>query len=337
MSSLNTHYLGVELKNPILVGASNLSSDEESLKKIEDAGAAAVVFKSLFEEQIQLESYELSQELTEYYDRHAEMTSLFPDIEHAGPEEYLHKLSKAVKAVKIPVFASLNAVVEDTWVEWAKRLESIGVAGIELNFYAVPRSFHLAGSEIELRQLNVLKEVKKSVKIPVAVKLSPYYANPANVVQTFDQAGADGFVLFNSLFQPDIDIENEKHHFPYNLSHENDHRLPLRYSGILYGNIGADICSNTGILSGADVIKMLLAGASSVQVVSTLYKNGIGYLATMLKDIEDWMASKNYTKLDDFIGKLSKKNIKDPFAYKRAQYVDILMRSDEIFKKHPMV
>jgi dihydroorotate dehydrogenase (fumarate) len=211
------------------------------------------------------------------------------------------------------------------------------VAGLELNFYSVPRSFHLTGTDIELRQLNVLKEVKKSLKIPVAVKLSPFYTNAANVVQNLDQAGADGFVLFNTLFQPDIDIESEKHHFPYNLSHESDSRLPLRYAGILYGNIKADICSNTGIHKGEDVVKMLLAGATSVQVVSTLYKNGIGYIATILKDIEEWMSAKNYQKPDDFIGKLAKKNVKDPFAYKRAQYVDILMRSEEIFKKYPMV
>ncbi len=337
MSTLNTTYAGIELKNPLIVGASNLVTSEEMLKKLEDAGAAAIIYKSLFEEQIQLESYELSEAMTEYYDRHAEMTSLFPDLEHAGPQEYLLKLQKAVKSVNIPVFASLNAVADDTWVEWSRQLEATGVAGIELNFYAVPRAFDVTAASIEAKQLSILKAVKAAVKIPVTVKLSPFYSNPLHLIAAMDKAGADGFVLFNSLFQPDIDIEEEKHHFPYNLSTENDNRLSLRFAGLLYGNVKASVCSNTGIIQGADLIKMLLAGADSVQVVSALYKYGPKQITQMLKDLDDWMEGRKYTKLSDFRGKLSRKNIKDPFIYKRAQYVDILMQSDNIFKKYPLL
>jgi dihydroorotate dehydrogenase (fumarate) len=337
MSTLITNYLGIELKNPIIVGASNLVTDVNMLKKLEEAGAAAIVYKSLFEEQIQYESHELSESLSEYYDRNAEMTSLFPNLEHAGPEEYLMNLEKAVKSVSIPVFASLNAVDDNTWVEWAKKIAATGVAGIELNFYAVPRSFLIESTAIEQWQISIMTAVKKAVNIPVAIKLSPFYTNLLHLIKELDNAGADGLVLFNTLFQPDIDIATEKHHFNFTLSSENDNRLPLRFAGLLHGNTHASICSNSGIMTGGDVIKMLLAGADAVQVVSTLYKNGPTQITKMLKEIEAWMSEKNYDSITAFRGKLSKKNVKDPFTYKRAQYVDILMRAESIFKTYPMV
>lgn len=336
MANLGTKYLGLDLKNPIIVGASNLVTDLEILKRLEKAGAAAIVYKSLFEEQIQLENFELDNQMEEYNERHAEMISLFPDIEHAGPEEFLLNLKKAREAVQIPLIASLNCVYTISWVDYAKKIEETGVDALELNFFAVPKEASIDGAKIVGEQLSVLKEVKKAVNIPVSVKLSPFYTNILKVINEMDGAGTDGFVLFNRLFQPDINIDSEEHHYPYNLSHEEDNRLALRFAGLLHGEIKAGICSSGGVLNGRDVVKMLLAGSDCVQVVSTLYKNKPEYIATMLKDLEDWMDGKKYKKIEDFKGKLSKMNLTDPFAYKRAQYVDILMKSGSIFEKYPM-
>jgi dihydroorotate dehydrogenase (fumarate) len=329
--------MGIELKNPIIVGASNLVTHKDNLKRMEDAGAAAIVYKSLFEEQIQLESLQISEQMEEFAERNAEMTSMFPDMEHAGPEEYLMNLRKATEVVSIPVFGSLNALDEENWVDYAKKIAQTGVAGLEVNFYHVPSDFEIVGNAIINEQLDVLRAIKNEIKIPVAVKLSPYYTNPLYVVNEMDKLGADAFVLFNRLFQPEIDIDKEEMHFPYNLSQHDDNRFPLRVTGMLYGNIKADICSSRGIFTGEDVISMILAGANCVQVVSTLYKNKIEQISAMLSDIERWMNNKGYKKLDDFRGKMSKKNIQDPFAYRRAQYVDILMKAEEIFKKYPTI
>jgi dihydroorotate dehydrogenase (fumarate) len=336
MANLSTKYAGLQLKNPVIVGASNLVKDIDNVKRMEEAGAAAIVYKTLFEEQIELERLQLSEELNQYNERHAEMISLFPDIQHAGPREHLSHLKKVVQAVHIPVIASLNCNFEDTWVEYALQLENAGINALELNFYDIPGDFKKEGKTILNDQLDVLAEVKKNMKIPVTVKLSPFYSNVLMVVQQMYHAGVDGFVLFNRLFQPDIDIEKEEHHFPYNLSHEEDNRLPIRYIGLLHGEIRGSLCANTGIFNGKDVVKMLLAGADCVQVVSTLYKHGIGEITKILEEIDGWMERKKYTSIDQFKGKLSRKNQKDPFAYKRAQYIDILMKSEEIFKKYPM-
>jgi dihydroorotate dehydrogenase (fumarate) len=335
--NLSTKYLGLTLKNPIIVGASNLVTDLEMLKKLEEAGASAIVYKSLFEEQIQLENLEMHQSLTEYSERNAEMVSLFPEnVFEVGPEEFLAKFAEAKKVLSIPLIASLNAVYDETWYSYAKKLEDAGADAIEINFYAVPLEFDLDGRGILNEELDVIEGIKKAVSIPVSVKLSPFYTNQLYTIAEMDKRGADGFVLFNRLFQPDINIDTEKHHFPYNLSHEQDNRLALRFAGLLYDNIDADICASNGVFSGADVIKMILAGANTVQVVSTIYKNGPKQITRMLDEIEAWMTTKQYTSLDEFRGNLSNKKTKDPFTYRRAQYVDILMKSDEIFKTFPM-
>ncbi len=336
MANLTTKYLGLQLKNPLIAGASNLVKDTDNIKKMEEAGAAAIVYKTLFEEQIELEHLQLNEELNQYNERHAEMIKLFPDMEHAGPREYLSHLKKVVNTVNIPVIASLNCNLEETWVEWAKQLENTGINALELNFYAMPGDFKKEGKSIINEQLDVLTEVKKQVKIPLSVKLSPFYTNVLMVVQQMYYAGADGFVLFNRLFQPDIDVDREAHHYPYHLSHEEDSRLPLRYIGLLHEEIRGSLCANTGIFTGKDIAKMILAGADCVQVVSALYKNGIGQIGTMLKELDDWMEAKHYETINQFKGRLSRKHMKEPFAYKRAQYIDILMKSEEIFKKYPM-
>ncbi len=336
MTKLKTNYLGLELKNPIIVGASDLVTDTENLKAAEDAGAAAIVYKSLFEEQVQLENYQLDQELNEYNERHAEMIDLFPDVTHAGPREFLFNLRKAKESVNIPLIASLNAVYKDTWIEYAKLIEDTGVDAIELNFYSLPRDFNKTETDILDYQMDILKEIKRTLSIPVSVKLSPFYTNVLKVIDDMDKTGVDGFVLFNKMFQPDLDIENEKHTSPFNLSFENEYRLPLRFAGLLHGRIKAGICSSTGVYGGKEVIKMILAGANCVQVVSTLYKNKITHITKMLQDIEKWMDSKNYKSLKDFRGKTSEMNTNDPFIYKRAQYIELLMKSGELTKTHTL-
>lgn len=334
MANLKTTYLGLELKNPVIVGASNLVADLNNLIKLEEAGAAAVVYKSLFEEQIHLENFELGEQLTQYDDRHAEMTSLFPNMEHAGPEYHVLQVKKAKEALSIPLIASLNAVYDLSWPEYAEALANAGVDALELNFFSQVTDPSLSADEILKQQLEILKEIKKVVKIPVSVKLSPFYTNILQAVHQFTEAGASGFVLFNRFFEPSIDIETEKHHFPWNLSSPADKGLALRYAGLLHGEISADICASNGIHSGNDVIEMILAGANTVQVVSTLYKNKIQYLATILSDLDSWMDKKGYANLCDFRAKLSRKNVKDPFAFKRAQYIDILWNSEKIFNKY---
>jgi len=330
--------MGVELKNPVIVGASNIVTDLGALKKIEEEGAAAVVYKTLFEEQIQLENLQNYHAEEDYAHRHAEMAgSPYPSFDEAGPETFLANLKEAREALGIPLFASLNCVYDETWEEYAKKIEDTGVAGLELNFYAIPRTFEIDGRSIITEQLDILEKVLNAVKMPIAVKLSPYSANPLHVIAEMDKRGVGAFVLFNRLFQPEIDIDTEEHYFPYNLSTQNDNRIALRFAGLLYDEIKADVCTNTGIFTGEDVISMILAGADSVQVVSTIYKNGIGQIGTIMKEIESWMKKKEYRSLDEFKGKLSRKTLKDPFTYKRAQYVDILMKSEEIFKKYPLI
>jgi dihydroorotate dehydrogenase (fumarate) len=337
MSDLKTNYLGLELKNPIILGASNLVNNLDNVKRAEENGVAAIVYKSLFEEQIQLERAQLDEQLDEYADRGAEMTSIFPNIEHAGPEEHLFNVARVKQNVNIPVIASLNAIIKESWIDYAQQIEKTGVDALEINFFYVPKTTDLDGHDVVKQQIEILKAVKSSVKIPVSVKLSPFYANPLHFVAQLEAAGADGVVLFNRMFQPDIDIEAEAHNTTLTLSNTDDHRLALRFAGLLHGNLKASICANAGIYTGADVIKMLLAGADCTQVVSTLYKNKIDYISTMLSDITSWMDKKGYKSIADFKGKLSNAKINDPFVYKRAQYIDLLLKSDEIFKKHPAI
>jgi dihydroorotate dehydrogenase (fumarate) len=336
MVNLITNYMGLKLKNPIIAGASNLMRSIDNIKKIEEAGAAAIVYKSIFEEQIKLESLQLQESIEEYDDRHAEMIDIFPDMKHAGPEEHLIKLKEIKKAVNIPVIASLNAINKDIWVEYAKKIEKTGVDGLELNLYFSPSEIKNDPALIEKRQLDIIKEIKQNVKLPVCLKLSYFYTNPLNIISKMDNTGVNGFVLFNRLFEPDVNIQSEKHFNPFNLSSKGDHKLPLRFTGSLYGNIKADICSSTGVFAGEDVIKMILAGASCIQCVSTLFKNGIEQISKMLKEIEKWMDDKGYKTLQDFKGKLSKKNLNNPFSYSRNQYVDILLNQEVIIKERNM-
>jgi dihydroorotate dehydrogenase (fumarate) len=327
--------MGIPLKNPLILGASSLVTNPEIINQLEEAGIAAIVYKSLFEEQIQLESLQLIEELTEYENRNAEMSRIFPNLEHAGPKEHLMNLKKLKARVKVPVIGSLNAVYEPTWVEYARELEKTGIDGLEINLYAVPGYFEVSGQSVEEKQLEIIKSVKQAVKIPVSVKISPFYTNTLNFIKKVDEAGADAYVLFNRFFQPEIDVLNEEFHYPWELSDPHDHMLTLRYAGLLFGNLDGSLCISRGLYTAEDVIRVILAGADAVQIVSTVYKNQPGVVATILSGLNDWMDQKNYKSLADFRGKLSRKNLKDPFAYLRAQYIEILAKSESIFKKYP--
>jgi dihydroorotate dehydrogenase (fumarate) len=337
MADLSTRYMGLKLKNPIIVGASNLVLKTAYLKKAEQAGASAIVYKSLFEEQIQLERAQFSDELDSFNERNAEMLKLFPSMEHAGPEAYLADLREARKQVSIPLIGSLNAVYKESWVEYAKLLEETGVDALELNFYAVPHDAGKDATGIEAGQLDILEEILQKVKIPVSVKLSSSYTNPLHVVSQMDKTGVAGFVLFNRVFQPDINIETEQHSAPWNLSNSEDNRQSIRFAGLLYKQIKADICASSGIHTGEDVVKLILAGSTAVQVVSALYRSKIEVITKMLEDVNTWMDMKKYANLDAFRGKLSRVNTTDPFVYKRAQYVDLLLKSEEIMQNNTPV
>lgn len=333
---LTTHYMGIPLKNPLVIGASNLVTDKEVIKKLEAAGASAIVYKSLFEEQINLETAELEEDLHEYDDRHAEMIDLFPKVKHSGPRAHLMAVKELKESVSIPVIASLNCIFEETWEDYAGLLAQTGIDGLELNFYHTITDPNKTPAQIETNRIEILKRVKKAVNIPVSVKLSPFYTNALEFINRLSENGADAFVLFNRLFQPDINIWQESFEMPWNLSHKGDNRLSLRYAGLLHGRLQASIAANTGILDGEDLIAAMLAGADIVQVVSTVYRNGPDHITKMLEELEEWMKQKEYQSLDDFHGKMAHSRITEPFAYKRGQYVDFLMKTKEYFKKYPL-
>jgi dihydroorotate dehydrogenase (fumarate) len=251
--------------------------------------------------------------------------------------EHLLALKKAKDSISIPLFASINAVLEETWIEYAKKIEGTGVDGLELNFYSVPENLDNDSENIEGKQVRILSAIKTAVNIPVSVKLSSYHTNPLKHISYLENAGADAFVLFNRLFQPDIDILSEEHHFPYSLSNSEDNRLPLRFAGLLYGNTKSSVCTNTGIMNGSDVIKMILAGADCVQIVSTVYLNQIEIISTMVRELEKWMDSKGYKTIESFRGKLSKRNSENKLPYHRAQYMDFMMTTSQILKKYKII
>ncbi len=336
MANLKSSYMGIELKNPFIVGACSMTAHMDAAKRIEDAGAGAFVIQSLFEEQIQLQRLRLDEELAMHDNVDAEIQNLFPDVKHAGPDEHLMWVKKTKEAAGIPVFASLNCTNPDTWAEWALKLQDTGVDGLELNFFAIPIDFDRSGSEIEAEQLSALQSVKKKLKIPVSVKLSAFYTNPLYTFKQFDKAGVDGLVLFNRMFHPSFNIEKESGKYPFNLSTSSDHRASLRFAGMLRDNVSASICASNGIHTGEDAIEVLLAGADVFQAVSTIYKNRIPVIQTIINDIAEWMDRKGYETIDDFRGKLSVARTPDKWTYRRAQYVKMLLNADDYVVRPPV-
>ena len=325
MANLNTSFMGIDLTSPVIVGASPVSHKIDNIKKAEDAGAGALVIYSLFQEQIELDTKELDEELMLGSEIFAESLTYLPHMESAGPREHIMWVEKTRKEVKFPLIGSLNATSTGNWTAYAKQLENAGCNGLELNLYALETDLHKTCGEIEEQALEVISSVKSTVSIPVAVKLSPFYTSVAGFAARVARAGADGLVLFNRFYQPIIDPHTESLDIHLSLSKSEDTRLPLRWIAILSGQLDVDLAASTGIHSGDDVVRQLLAGAKAVQTVSAVLENGIDYIATMNSQLSDWMDAKGYKAIDEFRGKLSQKNATDPYAFERAQYIKVLL------------
>jgi dihydroorotate dehydrogenase (fumarate) len=328
MADLSTTYMGIPLKNPIVVGACSLSKQIDTIRQIEAAGAGGLIIKSLFEEQVQIEQTRFEESLAQFDELYAEAVHLFPKLPHPGPKAHLHWITETRKSVHLPLIASLNAINEGVWIDYARQLADTGVDGLELNFYSLPLDAALSSSTIEQRELDAFSKVRAAVKIPIAVKLHPCYTNLLHVATELDKRGANAIILFNRFFQPDIDVEAEQERAALTLSHSSDSLSTLRWTALLYGRVRADLIASTGVMTGKDVVKMILAGASAVQVVSTLYRNKITHIGEMRSALEAWMDEKGYASLKDFRGKVSKKSVKDPWSFERGQYIKALLGFD---------
>ncbi|HEY3284786.1 MAG TPA: dihydroorotate dehydrogenase-like protein [Armatimonadota bacterium] len=323
---LATTYLGLNLRSPLVPSASPLSQSADNIKRMEDAGAAAVVLPSLFEEQLIGESLELEYHLSHTSNLSAEALSYFPEAStyRLGPDEYLKHISDAKKSVGIPVIGSLNGTTAGGWTGFAKQMEQAGADALELNVYYIPTDLALDGAAVEQTYVDILKVVKASVSIPVAVKLSPFFSNMGNMARRLDEAGADGLVLFNRFYQPDIDLDALEVKPNIILSTPQAMRLPLRWIAILYGQIGASLAATSGIHQSHDVLKMLMAGASITQVCSVLLMKGIEHLKVLEQGLIEWMEVNEYESVKQMQGSMSQKNVANPSAFERAQYTKAL-------------
>lgn len=323
---LTTTYLGLKLNNPLVLSASPLSEKIDNVKKAEDAGASAIVLHSLFEEQIKQDSDELDFHMTHGTESFAEALSYFPQASEyrLGPEDYLEHIAKAKAAVKVPIIASLNGSSVGGWTEYARKIQQAGADALELNIYYIPTSLDLSASQVEQTYLDILKAVKAVVSIPVAVKLSPFFSSMGNMARRLDEAGANGLVLFNRFYQPDINLESLEIEHNILLSTAQARRLPLRWVAILYGRIKADMAATSGIHNAYDVLKMLMAGANVTMLCSVLYKQGIDYMKVIQREMKAWMEEHEYESVRQLQGSLSQKNCPDPSAFERAQYMRIL-------------
>lgn len=323
---LSTTYMGLKLQNPLVPSASPLSKDLDSIKQLEDAGASAIVMYSLFEEQIAFEAEELDYFLTRGSESFAEALNYFPAIDefNAGPEEYLDQIRRAKETTKIPIIGSLNGVSTGGWIDYAKKIQQAGADALELNVYFLPTSLHEDPRKVENQYRIILKAVKANITIPVAVKLSPYFSAMAKMAAELDQDGADALVLFNRFYQPDIDLERLEVKPGVVLSTSNDLRLPLRWIAILYGKVKASMAGTTGVHSGIDAIKLLMAGASVAQICAVLLRNGPQYLTKILKEMQTWMEQHDYPSVTEMIGSMSQKSVAEPSAFERANYMKAL-------------
>jgi dihydroorotate dehydrogenase (fumarate) len=320
---LSTKYLGLNLRTPLVPAASPLSEEIDSIKQMEDAGASAVVLYSLFEEQLRQDSEELDHHLEHGTNSFAESLTYFPDLKdyRLGPEEYLNHIAAAKKAVKMPIIASLNGSTVGGWTEYAKEIQEAGADALELNIYYIPTDMDLTSAKIEQTYVDILKAVKKAVQIPVAVKLSPFFTNFANMAKRLDQAGADGLVLFNRFYQPDIELETLEVKPNILLSTPMAMRVPLRWVALLYGKLGANLAATSGIHRASDVVKMLMAGADVTMLCSALIRHGVKQISVIERDLVAWMEEHEYTSVTQMKGSLSQKNCPDPSAFERAQYM----------------
>lgn len=323
---LTTNYLGLELKNPVIPGASPLSQNVDTIKQLEDAGAPAIVLYSLFEEQIVHEEMELNHFTSVTQDSHAEALSYFPyNIPFkTGPEQYLEHIRKIKEAVEIPVIASLNGKSLGGWIDYAKKIESAGADALELNIYQLATDLNISSEQIEKNYVDILAQVKSVVNIPVSVKLAPYFSSVANLAYKLDKSGADGLVLFNRFYQPDIDLENLEVTPNLLLSTPMDMRLPLRWIAVLYNRINADLAASSGVYTEKDVIKMILAGAKVTQMASALLKFGVTHLTEVIQKMQFWMEINEYESVSQMRGSMSYMNVPNPSEFERANYMKVL-------------
>jgi dihydroorotate dehydrogenase (fumarate) len=324
--NLTTNYLGMCLKNPIVASSSPLSHNLDSIRRLEDAGAAAVVMYSLFEEQITFDSYYIDYHLTHGTDSYAEALSYFPEMQgyNVWPDEYMNLIRRAKEAVDIPVIGSLNGTSEGGWIDYAGLIEDAGADALELNIYYVATNPELSGLEVERIYLDILSSVKSAVSIPLAMKLSPYFSSTANMAKRLVDRGANGLVLFNRFYQPDFDLERLEVSPRLVLSGSDELRLPLRWVAILYDRIPVDLAITTGIHTSQDVIKGLLAGAKVTMMASELLQNGIRRIGQTLNELANWMNEREYESVMQMIGAMSQKHCAEPAAFERANYMKTL-------------
>jgi len=320
---LRTRYLGMQLRTPLVASASPLSHEISGIRSLEDAGASAVVLYSLFEEQLHKEALELELHLNAGTESFAESITYFPHSSefHTGPEEYLNHIRKAKDAVDIPVIASLNGATLGGWAKYAKQIEQAGADAIECNLYSIPTNLEVSGSEVENNYTDILREIKTSVQIPVAAKLSPFFSNLANIAKRLDQMGTNGLVLFNRFYQPDIDLEELEIKTNVLLSTKQDLRLPLTWIGILYGRIRASLAATSGVHGPEDVIKLLMVGADVTMLCSVLLRSGIPHLRHIEAGVLEWMEEHEYESVQQMQGSMSQLRCPDPGAFERAQYM----------------
>ncbi|RAU22525.1 dihydroorotate dehydrogenase [Paramagnetospirillum kuznetsovii] len=320
---MSTRYLGLTLKNPLVVSASPLALDIGNVRKLEDCGAAAIVLPSIFQEDIENEIDEMERLIAE---GNSEAFSYFPAhmSENVGPKNYLDLIRKAREAVDIPVIGSLNGTSRTGWIDYAKQMEEAGASAIELNVYFLATDLALSGADVEARYVEILTGVKKAVSIPVSMKLSPYFSSLGHMVKTLDQAGADGFVLFNRFYQPDIDLDELSLVRDLKLSHKGEIRLPLLWIAALAGNIKGSIAASTGVQTAVEVVKYLFVGADVVMTTSALMRHGVGYMKTLHDGLVADLKSREVEKLSDIRGRMSRGAVKDVAAFDRVNYIRIL-------------
>lgn len=324
---LSTTYLGLKLRNPLVLSASPISAEVDKVKKAEDLGAAAVVMYSLFEEQINHEINEIDHFLAGSEASSAEALSYFPEpaeFKNLHAEEYLELITRLKKSVKIPIIGSLNGVSAGGWMNYAQKMEQAGADALELNIYYIATDMEMTSSKVEELYIENVKTVKKAVKIPVAIKLSPYFSAFANMAKKLDKAGADGLVLFNRFYQPDIDLKTLEVIPNLQLSTSHEMRLPLRWIAVLYGQIKASLAATTGIHTAEDVIKMIMVGADVTMLASVLLRHGLSKISEILGGIQKWMEENEYESVKQMKGSMSYKSIAEPAAYERANYIKTL-------------
>jgi dihydroorotate dehydrogenase (fumarate) len=323
---LSTTYLGLKLKNPLVASSSPMCGDVGNIRRLEDAGAAAVVLQSLFEEQIEQESDELDRFIRQGDNIGPESITHFPEMcgRVMGPDAYLAHIVKCKQAVKIPVVASLNGTSLGGWLHYAKQMEQAGADALELNIYHIPVHAQLSGEQVEQQYVDLVKAVKAEVRIPVAVKLGPYFSSMANMAQKLDATGVNGLVLFNRFYQPDFDLESLE--VVPNLILSNSHELLLRlhWIAVLYGSVKADMALTGGVHSATDVVKSMMAGAKVAMMTSALLKRGISYIDTVITELLVWMGEHEYDSIRQMQGSMSRNAVPQPLAFERANYVKVL-------------